>query len=62
MDPTVLAGLAAEHLDQSSFLIEIAAGYRNRALAAGFSAQAAEQMALDFHRSLLTQAFGNSDQ
>jgi hypothetical protein len=38
-------------------LVDAAAGYRTKCIEAGFNETAAEQMAVEFHRSLLATAF-----
>ena len=53
---SVTEGLAAM-FDGLAAVMAVAAGYRERALAAGFSPEIAEQMAARFHDLTLTEAF-----
>jgi hypothetical protein len=41
-------------MDQASKWVEAAAGYRRKALDAGFTTEASEQMAMDFHSMILS--------
>lgn len=47
-----------EAMEEASKMIEFAAGYREKCEAAGFSSEAATQMAVDLHRGLIRKAFG----
>lgn len=47
--------------DQLTRFIEVAAGHREKALAAGFSPTIAEQMAFTVHQGLCIKAFGTGD-
>lgn len=51
-EPLAVDGLLAV-ADGLTQIIELAAGHRNRALAAGFSNEAAEEMAVEVHRKLV---------
>jgi hypothetical protein len=43
-------------LDQAKQAIEAAAGYKQKAIDAGFSEEAAEQLAVDFHRTVMAHS------
>jgi hypothetical protein len=51
----------AELADSVGMLLEMSAGYRRRAVQAGFSEDAAERVALELHHRLLGVAFRDPD-
>lgn len=55
--PEERTSLLMTMVDQLADLAHSAAGYRQRCQDAGFSAEAAEQMAVDMHSHLIRKAF-----
>lgn len=55
-DPLDSARILHEALDQFKQLIDMAAGYRESAIAAGFSPEAAEAMAVQAHEVFIHKA------
>lgn len=56
-DPKSAAVVFAEAADQLRLIVELTAGYRRQLVEAGFSAAAAEAMAMMFHGEIVHRLF-----